>query len=331
MNIKFLLSLLILGFVFVACSPETEVEIPQTELHITVYKNGDTAVARGAVVVLFDDENTFFTQISNHGNKGSIMDTVADGNGEVVFKGLKTDKKYFVMAYVVDSLKFARFGYKMYEDNSLTGYEVLRFLNEGSITYASVDIVPSDALVSFYAGTNNTEGVPVQIFVDSIPMGTITQIKNPTDTVPINPASNPVQNGVITAKVQLGVVPSPVRFVNNYECNNIQKLDVRPGNFSAVDANVCDAGLVSFWTVDGNKDILPISITINNNNVIGELDTTARAEPTTLKSPFYLNTVLEPGRYTYFATATGCNWQGEFTVESKKQLKIRIARCENNQ
>jgi len=311
-----------------ACQSKTEVIIAPQDLILQV--NGlDGNPQPNAKVALFDNETTFYTQNRTFGTSGAVRIGVTDQEGLIKFDSLRSDINYYVLAYTIDSAKFASQGYRIYNDNSRTGFEFLQKLNKSSTTYASIDLLPSEALVSFYADNFNDQAIPISIFVGSNSVGSVNLTTNtPSANIPINPASNPIQNGVITTKIRLGTNPDPARFVNSFDCNNITRLNVVPGGFTPVNVNRCDAGIVAFWTVQENIDKLPIAITLNSDNVLDSLKTVSRIAPTSFKSPFTLSRNLESGDYTYFATAKGCLWPGRFTITKNQTTFIELPRCE---
>lgn len=308
------------------CESKTEVIDPTTDLIVTVL-NASGAAQPQARVALFDDEATFLVQNDNFGTNGAVRVADTDSIGTVRFDSLRTDVNYYILAFTTDSVTYRNEGYRLHNDNSSTGFRFLRTLNKSSVTRATLQLRPADALVSFFANDFNTDALPIKIFVRNDSVGVIDQIRTDVNSVPINPASNPVQNGVITRVIRLGVNPTAVRFVNSFECNNISSLNIIGGNFNRINVNNCTAGVVTFWTDTRNAGNLPISIYINGTNLIGRLTTPLRNPPATVKAPNVLNYVLEPGNYFYVATAPGCLWKNEFTVQSNQYTVIPLSPC----
>ncbi len=317
-----------LAVLFLGCQSKTEVTIAPQDLILTVY-GIDGKPQPNAQVALFDNRNTFYTQNSTFGTNGAVRLGITDVEGGVKFDSLRTDVNYYVLAYTIDSSKFINEGYRIYNDNSRTGFEFLQKLNKSSTTYASVDLLPAEALVSFYADNFNNEAIPVNIFVGSNKLGSINLIRTTTDPVPLNPSSNPIQNGVISTKIRLGLKSESISFVNNYQCLVIPNLNVIPGGFTPLNVNQCDNGGVSFWTSVKNDIHIPIIVTLNS--VVDTLKTVSIRTPTDFNSPNVLSKSIEVGNYIYYAISKGknCIWQGSFAITKKeiKFIELPIEQC----
>ncbi len=305
------------------CQSKPEILDPVQNLYVTVYDHNGQKKPN-VKVALFDNADVFKSQKKIFGTSGALRIGFTNSKGEIPFDSLSTEVNYYLLAYEIDDTTYAAEGYNIHHDNTRTGYELVHKLNKSSNTYASVSLLPAEALVSFYANTANSEVIPVVVFVNGDSIGKITQTStNGT----LNPASNPIQNGVITSKVRIDDEVAYVRFVNDLTCNSIGKLDFIAGGYSAVDVNKCDAGVVGFWTADDNKTLLPISISLNGKTDI--LDTTLRTAPKTFKTAGVIRS-LEPGDYTYSASSKDkdCSWQGTFTITKNGVAIIPLERCE---
>ena len=318
---------IIIVHLLVSCQSETTViELP-TEIQLTV-NNANGLPQKNAIVALFDDYATFLIQNNNFGTKGAAKQGKTDSLGFVRFDSLNPEKKYFVIAFTIDSTTFKQYGYKIHDDNSFTGYEFVRALNKSAITKATLNLRPAEAIVSFYADKNNAGSVPIAIYLDGDSIGTLKTTQT-LDSVTINPSSQKLQNGHLTEIIRLGVEPTPLRFVNSINCNNIVELDLQAGKFNKINVNRCTAGAVAFYTGIQNEDKLNISVYLNGTNYIGEIDTAFARDPKDFKTAKTLNFVIDPpGIYSYVATSTGCVWMDNFTVTSNNITPIKLNTCQ---
>jgi hypothetical protein len=321
--IKNLLSLILLALLW-SCQSETTIIEPPTELQVTVRDDANNTISN-ATVALFDNYATFITQNKTFGTAGAKVAT-SDENGLVIFDSLNPDSKYYIMAFTIDSTKFRSYGYDIYNDNSFTGFEFIRPLNKSSITRATVRLRPAEAIVSFYANNSNSDALPIKVYIETDSIATLTEIKD-SSQIDINPANLPFNNGFVTRKIRLGVEPTPLRFVNAIECNNIQKLNLVAGEFNKVNVNQCNAGVVAFYTGTNNKANLPISVVINNAIKVGSINNTFATEPTNFRTANTLNYVLEPGTYSYVAKSADCIWTGDFTISVNQYTPVKLERC----
>lgn len=325
-NIKYIFLYIISLMTLASCQTETNVIEPPTKIELTV-KNESGQPQKNAVVALFDDYATFLIQNDIFGVKGATKVGKTDSLGFIKFDTLDPEKRYYVLAYTIDSTTFRDYQYKIHNDNSFTGFEFVRGLNKSSITRATITLKPAEALVSFFAENNNSGAVPIKIYLDNDSIGSIANTK-PIDNVDINPASQKYRNDHLTELVRIGVEPTPIRFVNSIDCNNILRLNLEPGKFNKINVNRCTAGAVAFYTGEENNDILDIAVLLNGTNFIGNIDTTFARDPTNFLTAKTLNYVIDqPGVYTYTATAPGCIWMDSFTITSNSFTPVKLGRC----
>lgn len=296
------------------CSPNTEVTVARQDLILTVFA-ADGKPQANAEVVLFDNKTTFATQNYDFGKTGSVKSGKTDKDGKIRFDSLSTEVNYYVLTYTIDDTTYIDKGYRIYYDNSRTGFEFQQKLNKSATTYANVYLKPAEALVSFYADSFNPKAFPITIIAEGDTLGTINTISG--NNIPINDAATPDQNGVITKKIRLGTKSTSITYLNSFKCLNIGDLtaQVVPGGFTAINVNLCNAGIVRFVASNDTQ----ILVTLNGDNQIGTLNKNSTGRE--------MENSLEPGEYTYEASSPGCSWQGKFKVNSNEISQINLAPC----
>lgn len=312
---KILTSLLI---VFIAaCSTKYNEVVPDTVLQVSVINEGTNHPIAGATIYLYEDSVAFQKTITSVGDPTGFTNSfITNDSGKVVIPKLKNNIQYYVYAYFKDNTILN--GTYITLDNSAKQFVLKNNLTIGSVTTITIPVRPADGFVVIWTPNSNTNALPIDAFIESNPVGTLTQGHS-------SPA--PFQPGSVTARARSGKVTLEGK--SGTGCFWINQVTVNPGGYAYYDLQDCTVGTLAFYTDNLNSSVLPIQITLNANDAIGGISTVVSSVPTDCTAPNLLKAIRVPGNYTYEAISTSgnCIWTGTITLTAGGCNLIYLNKC----
>ncbi|MBY0426354.1 MAG: hypothetical protein K2Q22_12005, partial [Cytophagales bacterium] len=205
---------------------------------------------------------------------------------------------------------------------------VLPISLQGATTInARIKLAAANAWVIFWTDASNSGILPIKIKASASNVDSITSANTLSQ----------VTNNLGQAK-ELGNYVVSVRkgyqkfygLAKSSSCAWTIDTNVVANTFMYVKMATCDNKVVSFYTVDSLVSTnSPISITLGQNQVIGQLTTQTIGLPTGCGGSNMVNVNLSPGNYTYFAKRSNgdCAWSGSFTVGTSACQLVRLENC----
>lgn len=101
------------------------------------------------------------------------------------------------------------------------------------------------------------------------------------------------------------------------------------GGFQKINLQPCTNSKIIFYTRDHNAAKLPITVTLNEDDVVGNLASTQQNYDCGDAEASVLVADRQPGTYTYFATSADgkCLWTGKIELTSTQCSVVRLGRC----
>jgi hypothetical protein len=299
------------------CSTKYNEVVPDTVLKVSVINENTNQPVSGATVYLYDDSVAFKKTTSSIADPdGFIASFITNDTGRIVIPKLKSNVQYYVYAYYKDNTIVN--GTYITLDNSAKQFFLKNDLTIGSVTSITIPIRPADGFVVIWTQNSNSSALPINTFLESSSVGTITQG---------NSAPAPFQPGSVTARARTGNITIEGKSATG--CFWINQVKVNPGGFVYYNLQDCTVGSMGFYTDNVNSSVLPIQITLNANDAIGSVSSVVSSVPADCSSANVVSALRVPGNYTYQAVSTSgnCVWSGTITVTTGGCNLIYLNKC----
>lgn len=300
-----------------ACSTKYDEVAPDTILKVSVINESTSLPLKDATVYIYDDSTLFKQTITSVDEPtGFITSSVTNDTGNVVIPKLKPGVQYFVYAYYQDFTIVD--GTYITLDNSAQQFVLKNELVRGSITKTTIPVRASDGFVVFWTKASNAVSLPINTFIANSSVGAITQG---------NAAPIPFQPGNVTARARAGITSVEGKSITG--CLWVNQVNVVAGGILNYGLSDCDVGTVAFYTDNLNAGVLPIQLTLNANDPIGNISAVVASTPVDCSAANLATAVRIPGNYTYQATSNSgnCVWSGTFTLTSGACTLIYLTQC----
>jgi hypothetical protein len=316
---KYQLIFLAMTILLLGCKSNLDFDYDVTEIQVKVYDD-QGELLNGALVKLFDSETAYELE-KNAGNSGlEIEKGFTSENGTLSFGGaggLSFEKGYFLSVSFRDRERFVDL------DNFGSSFRVPEdYLQRGGKTKLSVYLQQAKSSVSFYSRELSQSQLPISIYIGGQLIGEVNALAFSEPSAP----SITQTADVLSFRLSQG--EQAWHAVSSYGCvwTGIVKVGSTEG-FTAISLDDCDAGAISFWVNESVENLLPISVSIGQNDVIGSI--TNSSSPSSCFDEEGLSVSRAPGTYTYFAVSTNgnCTWSGSFTVRSAGCQMIELENC----
>jgi hypothetical protein len=245
------------------------------------------------------------------GNTSNSLFSGVYSNGEIQIAPLTSDKEYFVLVRFYDTHTFP--GYSILYTNEESTYRIPIGRN-AVLLKGSVQLRAQEGLVTFYTLAQNQGVLPISIRSGGKEIANISNL----DTTIGSPQ---------TVKWKKGDYSVQAISSSGTNCTWQKTVTVSPGANIQMEYAPCVEGKVLFFTQNPNAASLPIKVYVGINSLIGTITTSSTAP--TCDMTGFVNVVLSPGEYTYYAISDSsqCTWSGKFTLTSGACKTIELDLC----
>lgn len=299
----------------VSCVTEIEPETVPTELAISVTDDQQEFLG-GVSVYLFDNELDY----NKAKQTGNVVNRIKEGVTSVsdttalVFSNLNHNIPYFIYVTHRDRRRFVDL------NNFSDGFDLPKgFLSKSGKTSIRIDLQQAKSAVSFYSQSSTNDQFPISVFLGNDSIGIIESNTGGIPSSLNDPSALAYKIGVSQswyATSSRGCIWAGEIAVDGTE------------SFETIPLDDCDAGAITFWTPDSNLNRLPINISLNGLDNVGDLQVTGEA--TKCFGSKGLSLGRSPGIYQYTASSgsSSCSWSGQVTVVSGGCSIIELENCE---
>jgi hypothetical protein len=288
-----------------------------TELNIEVHKDSNTLV-QGARVSVFEDLASYELAVSNRTFNSAVFNAFTDAQGRVRFE-LEPQKVYYVLITYFDNTVLQNFS-----NIGISG--VLNPLPARANVFIKALIKPDDGNVIFYTTVPNK--LPIEINI------------KPSN---FQPERNFTLNSIFTANRSPNVLDSNVTYIlrdpgsytyyakSSDGCVWQGNVVVEKGKVYPINLDKCSAGSLYFYTIPANDSLLPLRVTLNNIDEIGNITSASNLVPVCgAPTTNTLWVVRSAGLYNYVVrSASGrCVWTGTVQIPQDSCVVVRISECE---
>lgn len=296
----------------IGCESSVDILFEPTELILTVIDDRRQAL-KGAQVILFDNLEEL-NQFKEKGDLTAQTPRLTDDQGQVVFSDLDEKLRYYFFVTFRDRARFLDL------ENFSKAYAYPGFLIKGSTTRATIPLEPADNLVVFYSLASNQNQLPITLFLEGDSVGVIARALD-------SPPASPNVPGTISFRLRDGITNWYGR--SRLGCLWTGRVDLgADDNFNLQELTTCQSGAITFWTPATNNANLPISIELNDRDVMGTL-TRSATQPASCFQPGGLSGSRPEGVYNYIARSENrqCVWTGTLRVIQGECTSIQLEPC----
>jgi hypothetical protein len=307
--------LIYVGITLSACSTKYNEVEPETELVVTIKNDTGTPLDKADVYVF--DDLTAYNQTAATGAPAGFLATAQTNQGTVTITNLPFDKQLYVYAGYQDKDLFP--GTYITFDNSTENFNLKNPLARGSVTSLEIILKAADGFITFWTQETNSAALPIDVFLGGNPDGTLAQTA-------LSPPGVFESNG-LTVRVRKGNIN--IEGKSSTGCLWTNQISTALGKNITYQLSNCAVGTVAFYTDSSNASKLPISLTLNSNDDIGNITSATTIIPTDCSAVNLSIALRVPGNYTYEAVSPSgsCIWTGTFTVTAYGCTLIPLPTC----
>jgi hypothetical protein len=297
---------LFLLLVLWACKKEEEIIYGQgTTLKIEIKDEAGVVIEDEIEVHLYDNENTYTSDLLAQNPENSIYQTTSTGGGIATFENIEPTKIYYI---------YINYNGKPYTLNNFNFYHTLENpLLADAITSLSIELRPFNVgQLAFWTDQTNLNHLGIEIFIEDSLIGSLNGVKT----------SEP------TSVDDSQIVPIIYQTAGTYNwqakgdngCYWSGTINLSEDDLLPVELSSCDFGSVMFWSspslLSTNGEL---TVYINEEaQESGEIKEGRSSSPTIcdFSASDYLTIERPVGNYTYKITAenTSTVWVGTFAV-----------------
>jgi hypothetical protein len=307
--------LIAIGITLWACSTTYNEVAPDTELIVTV--ENETGQLLDVVDVYVFESHAAFTQTAGSGVPAGFLITGKTKQGVVTLTNLPFDQGLYIYATWQDTAVFP--GTYVTFDNSDQSYSLKNPLTRGSVTSLHIVVKPADGFITFWTSVADSSSLPINVFLGGVSGGTLNH----------SSASPPThfQSQGLTVRARKGNVNIEGKSPSG--CLWADTVTAIAGQNIIYQFTNCTVGTIAFYTDNSNATKLPISVTLNSNDVIGDVIAPVTTTPADCSAINLATAFRVPGDYTYEAkSANGnCLWTGTFTLVTNNCTIIQLSTC----
>lgn len=314
-NIRYVVILLAGVFTLSCSSPEEETGPQPTNISINIFDDSENKIT-GITVYLYTNE-TDFEEAKLTGDFGDrIAQAIAEDGDSVslTFFDINPERDHFVIATFRDRERFIDL------DNFSGSYKIPKdILTINGTTIVNINLQPAKSAISFYSQTLSTSNFPISVYLGGDSIGVL---NDNTATIPTSPFT--------TNAVSFRLSSSDSWYaISSLGC--VWAGDISIGGtetFTAKELGSCNAGSINFWADSTLLDKLPIKITLDGIDEIGDINATSLM-PSDCFSGDGLSVGRDPGTYTYSAVSlsSNCSWNGVVTIQQGVCEIVQLNSC----
>ena len=309
------LSLLLFSIVLLgACSETQEIIYDPASVTLTILNDSSKAQA-AAEVRMYDDIDAYMNSKNNGIYEGYAAKASTDASGKVSFNKLNTDKDYYFLVEYRDRARYVDL------NNYEQTFKFTKGLSQGSNTFAQIQLKQAKSVIGFFIPAGMEANLPVKLYLDDDTVGIdMTSVANGAVT-------QPNQAGVLNFKFSAGLTKWHAKSTKG--CYWGGEINVgTTESFAPISLNACYAGSVNFYVDAANKDNLPIKITLDNADVLGNINKYTDTAPACFDY-YSVSAARDTGTYTYTAESlkNSCVWQGKVKITQGGCQTILLPKC----
>ena len=302
--------LLLLG-----CAKESNEFRPISEINLYVYDERMQKVNGGSIA--------FFEQLSDYEYAIETRELIkankvfyCNEKGEAKFE-LEPDKNYFMLVSHFDLERNIRL-------SNVGVSDLIKPLQSRTKIYIKLVIKPENGNIVFYSKDKNK--IPLEISIKDLSL-------NKTDNYILNNTYKLQTSPTVLSDNILKIQYNTGKYLYNAKsedgCVWIGETSVSNGKTTFIELSSCETGKVSFYTSIVNDTLLPLKISINKGEIIGEIKSTAENISCDDINTNSFSSILKHGKYTYLITSASgrCIWTDTFIIDQPCKI-VPIEACQ---
>ena len=182
-----------------------------------------------------------------------------------------------------------------------------------------MNLQQAKSVVSFYTQLSSTDQFPITVFIGDDSVGVLSANRSGIPT-PSND-NDALAYKLSTADKWYAKSSKGCLWAGDISVDGTE-------SYEPISLEDCNAGAITFWTSSLNENLLPINVSLNGVDNIGEVEKTGEA--TECFSGNGLSVGRKAGVYQYTASSSknSCNWTGTITVTEGGCELIELSTCD---